>query len=102
MARVTVFIPDHLLDAAVDAAGRNWTGVKKAPTVSGVVQEALKMYSEGTGRPEVSERGRLETLRTTRAARVALEDLERMLVESAPVRRRVRRAPSRARSKRGT
>jgi hypothetical protein len=64
---------------------------------SRMVSEALVAYVEPLPRAERSERGRLETLRATRAARQALDDLEATLTQAAPVQRRVRRYPGRAR-----
>ena len=91
MARVTVHIPDDLLDRAVAtyAVGNNLELGKVK--VSRVLQVALGEYTHGPARPEASGRGRTETLRSLRAARQALDDLERGLTQTSPVRRHVRR-----------
>lgn len=91
LARVTVHIPDDLLNEAVKAYGESPEAGKFSPTVSGLVQASLRSLLDRPARAERSERGRLETLRAVRAAQVALHDVELTLVQEAPVRRRVRR-----------
>lgn len=95
MARVTVFIPDDVFAQARAGYIERTEAGGEGVNVSRMVTEALTAYHRPTPRAEASERGRIETLRGLRAARVALDDLEAMLTQAAPVRRRVRRHPPR-------
>lgn len=101
MARITV----HINDSVLEAAERYWTA---RPPYSGervnrsqMVTYALSCFCESEGRPAVSERGRLETLRSLRALGDALRELEAGLTQERPVRRRVRRYAPPRRSERG-
>ena len=102
MARVTVFIPDDLLENALEKYALE-TGAIGEVKVSHVVQGTLLMYTlAGPTRADASERGRLETLRAVRAAVAALGDVEATLSQAAPVKRRVRRYSPGRRAQRGT
>ena len=91
MARITVYIPDELLEEAVKYAPHIIGGKMDTPSVSGLVQEALRQLVRRRGRPETSQRGHLETVWAIRTATTALEDLERGLLQDRPVKRRVKR-----------
>lgn len=67
-----------------------------------MVTEALSEAWSEPGRPATSERGLTETLRSLRAARTALDDLEHGLTQARPVQRRVRRYTGSPQRKRGT
>lgn len=91
MARITVYIPDEVLDRAKHAylVRNKRKGI--SINTSELVTSALGMYASGPIRSEISERGRRETLRAARATRAALEQLEATLTQARPVKRRVRR-----------
>lgn len=91
MAKVTVYIPDELLVAAEYVYGETEQPGVSPINRSALVQTTFREYVSAAGRPAQSGRGLTEALRATRAARVALEDVEATLTRERPVRRRVRR-----------
>jgi hypothetical protein len=102
MARITVFISDDVLFQAESHYVRTRCGVGIGVNRSHMVTEALKVWAAEPARPEASQRGRIETLRTLRAAREALDELEQGLTQGRPVKRRVRRYAATARRHRDT
>lgn len=97
MARITVFISDDVLEAADFHYLKSALARGASINRSHMVTEALKAWSAERARPEASQRGRTETLRSVRAAQAALRDVEAGLTQAKPVRRSVRRyaAPAR-------
>jgi hypothetical protein len=102
MARITVFIADDVLAAADYHYLKTSAGNGASVNRSHMVSLALYDWACERARPEASERGRIETLRTLRAAREALDELEQGLTQARPVRRRVRRYAAPARRHRDT
>lgn len=91
MAKPTVYINDYLLERARVAYERQFGKHEKGIGTSMVVSWALLRAVEQPSRPDLSERGRLETLAVLRAARAALDDLEGTLTQDRPVKRHARR-----------
>lgn len=91
MPKISVYVPDHMLSRARMHAEQRRLQGDPGGSVSALVQMGLTVVLDEGARPDVSDRGRIETLRATRAARQALRDLEATLTQRAPVRRRVRR-----------
>lgn len=102
MPRITVNLPSDVM-AAADAHYMEVTsGGPLRLNRSAMVAMALHDWTTLAGRPETSARGRIETLRSLRAARAALDELERGLTQAEPVKRRVRRYTPRSQGQRGT
>jgi Arc/MetJ-type ribon-helix-helix transcriptional regulator len=93
VARVTVYIPDELVERANRWVVRSAANRSVPSNMSALVQAGLEALTEGPARPEASKRGRLEALRAVRAASDALADVELALTQAKPVKRRVRRYP---------
>lgn len=102
MARITVFIPDDVLFDAERHYLKVVTPTRASVNRSDMVAKALAVWSATAARRDVSERGRLETLRAVRAAQAALGDVEGTLTQARPVKRRVRRYPASRPTGRGT
>lgn len=91
MPRYTIYLSDDL-DRAAKATYAGLEGVDtRRVGMSLVCQWALRMAVSTPPRGEASERGRLDTLRAVRAARVALGDVETALISQKPLTRHVRR-----------
>src|SRR5271165_3391807 len=91
MARVTIYIPDDLLREVNTSYVEGKIDGPYAGNMSGLCQAGLRALLGGEGRPERSERGRIETLRAVRAAQAALGDVERGLTQARPVKRHTKR-----------
>lgn len=102
MPRITVNLPSDLVHEADGLYQSRYPSVKV--NRSRYVMFALQAWVEGStvSRPATSDRGRIETLRSLRAARDALDELERGLTQEKPVQRRVRRYTPRSQGQRGT